>query len=176
MSSKLLIPISRPAGAGIERRIQILRGRKVMLDADLAELYGVSTKNLNKAVKRNRDRFPADFIFRLTREEARGLRFHSGTSNVSGRGGRTYLPYAFTEYGVAMLSSVLRSRRAIRVNIVIMRAFGRLREILAAHKDLARRLDELEERYDARFKAVFEAIRKLMGPPPDPVRRQIGFR
>jgi hypothetical protein len=127
----------------IERRIYLVRGLKVMLDADQAELYQVETFNLNKAVKRNLDRFPADFMFQLTSKEADSLRFQIGMSKPSGRGGRRYLPYALTELGVAMLSSVLNSKRAVHVNIVIMRAFVRLRELLATHKDLARKIEEL---------------------------------
>jgi phage regulator Rha-like protein len=144
-----------------------------MLDADLANLYEVQTKFLVRAVKRNIDRFPADFMFQLSKEEFDDLRFHFGTS--SDWGGRRYPPYAFTEQGVAMLSSVLRSQRAIHVNIEIMRAFIRLRQILASHADLARKLDELEKKYDAQFKEVFEAIRQLM-TPPEPKRRSIGFQ
>lgn len=159
----------------IERRIFLIRGQKVMLDSDLADLYGVETFNLNKAVKRNVDRFPADFMFQLTPPEADRLRFQIGMSKVTGRGGRRYLPYAFTEQGVAMLSSVLRSKRAVQVNITIMRAFVRLRELLATHKDLARKLREMEKKYDAQFKVVFEAIRELMEPEPVPPKRQIGF-
>lgn len=149
-----------------------------MLDSDLAELYGVETFNLNKAVKRNRDRFPDDLMFQLTAEEAESLRFQIGTSKPAGRGGRRYRPYVFSEQGVAMLSSVLRSQRAVQVNIAIMRAFVRLREILATHKDLARRLDELEKQVghqDEKIQAVFEAIRQLMTPPTAPKRRRIGF-
>jgi phage regulator Rha-like protein len=136
----------------IERRIYVIRGQKVMIDSDLAELYGVLTKNLNKAVQRNRDRFPEDFMFQLTEEEydnlrlqtaTSSLRFQIGTSN-EGRGGRRYLPYAFTEHGVAMLSAVLNSDRAIQMSIVIVRAFVKLRELLATHKDLARRIEKLE--------------------------------
>jgi len=156
----------------VENRILLIRGHKVMLDTDLAGLYGVPTKILNKAVDRNLDRFPSDFMFRLTREEAANLRFQSGTSSW---GGRRYLPCVFTEQGVAMLSSVLRSPRAVAVNIEIMRAFVRLRQLLNTHKDLARRLDELEKKYDSQFRVVFEAIRQLMAPP-EPKRRQIGFR
>src|SRR5208283_4969603 len=158
----------------IQRRIFLIRGGKVMLDSDLALLYGVTTFNFNKAVKRNIDRFPADFMFRLTNEDTHSLRFQIGMSKVKGRGGRRYLPYAFTEQGIAMLSSVLRSERAIRVNIEIMRAFVQIREILATHKDLARKLEELEMKYDAQFKIVFNAIRRLITPPKKP-RRQIGF-
>ena len=145
----------------------------VMLDSDLAELYRVSTYNLNKAVKRNRDRFPEDFCFQLSREEHRILRFQFGISR-QGHGGRRFPPYAFTEQGVAMLSSVLRSKRAVMVNIAIMRAFVKLRELLATHRDLAEKLEALESKYDTQFKAVFDAIRELMAPPK-PVRRRIGF-
>src|SRR5260370_11148112 len=126
----------------IERAILLVRSEKVMLDADLADLYAVETKALNRAVKRNLSRFPADFMFQLTQEEAEALRFHFGASK--GRGGRRYRPYAFTELGVAMLSSVLNSERAVNVNIALMRAFVRLREMLAAHKDLGRKLEDPE--------------------------------
>ncbi|MSQ14242.1 MAG: ORF6N domain-containing protein [Dehalococcoidia bacterium] len=146
-----------------------------MLDSDLAELYGVETKVLVQAVGRNKARFPEDFMFRLTKEEFDRLRSQFVTSNNPGRGGRRYPPYAFTEQGVSMLSSVLRSQRAVQVNIEIMRAFVRLREMLASNRDLARRLDEIEERYDEQFKAVFDAIRQLMVPPTQP-RRRLGFR
>lgn len=187
--AKTLIP-----AATIEAKIMLLRGQKVMLDSDLARLYGVPTKALNRAVKRNRERFPEDFMFRLTAAEAKALRFQietldsktdgrsegasalrcqNGTSNV-GRGGRRYLPHAFTEQGVAMLSSVLRSPRAVKVNVEIMRAFVRLRAWLATNAELARKLADLERRYDTQFKAVFDAIRELM-TPPEPKRRQIGF-
>jgi hypothetical protein len=162
----------------IERSILLIRGQKVMLDSDLAELYGVETKNLNKAVKRNLDRFPDDFLFQLTAEEAEALRFQSGTSTSGGRGGRRYLPNAFTEQGVAMLSSVLRSNRAVQVNIAIIRAFVRLRELLGSHKDLAAKLAKLEKKFgehDEKFQLVFEAIRQLMAPPPAPKKRRIGF-
>jgi phage regulator Rha-like protein len=158
----------------IERSILLIRGHKVILDADLAALYGVETKQLIRAVKRNLPRFPDDFMFQLKEEEFENLRFHFGTS--SQWGGRRYAPYAFTEQGVAMLSSVLRSKRAIQVNIEIMRAFVRLRQILASNKELAKRLDELEKKYDAQFKIVFDAIRQLMAPPePEPQKRRMGF-
>jgi len=158
----------------IERCILLLRGHKVMLDADLAELYGVAVKRLNEQVRRNSRRFPSDFIFQLTREEYQSLRSQSATLN-EGRGRhRKYLPYAFTEQGVAMLSSVLNSSRAIDVNIEIMRAFVRLREMMATHKGFARKMDALEKKYDAQFKVVFEAIRQLM-KPPEPNKRKIGF-
>lgn len=161
--------------AHIERTILFVRGEKVLLDRDLAVLYKVTTSNLNKAVKRNADRFPNDFMFQLTSEEADELTFQTGISKPSGRGGRRYLPFVFTEQGVAMLSSVLRSKRAVQVNIAIMRAFVRLRALLATHKDLARKLDEMEKKYDAQFRIVFDAIRELMKPPEEP-RRRIGFR
>src|SRR5437870_5079988 len=137
MASKL----TRVAAEQVERSILLIRGHKVMLDSDLAALYGVETFNLNKAVRRNMDRFPEDFMFQLTKEEAERLRFQIGISKP-GRGGRRYVPYVFTEQGVAMLSSVLRSKRAVHVNIAIMRAFVRLRQILATHKELARKLEE----------------------------------
>ena len=159
--------------AKIEQRIFLVRGQKVMLDADLAELYRVPTKSLNLAVKRNADRFPEDFMFQLTDDDVAGLRFHFETSK-RGRGGRRYAPYAFTEQGVAMLSSVLRSSRAVQVNIAIMRTFVRLREMLLSNAELARKLAALENKYDAQFKVVFDAIRELM-LPPDPPLRKIGF-
>ncbi len=168
--AQVLIPAER-----IEKAILLLRGQKVMLDADLAELYSVETKALVRAVKRNLDRFPADFLFQLNKEEFDDLRCQFGTSSSERWGGRRYLPYAFTEQGVAMLSSVLRSTRAVRVNIEIMRAFVRLRQLLATHADLARKLENLEKKYDAQFKVVFDAIRQLMVPPPEPRRGRIGF-
>ena len=158
----------------IEKSIFLIRGHKVMLDADLAELYQVSTKVLNQAVKRNKDRFPADFMFQLTDVEFTALRSQIVTLD-GGRGRhRKYLPHAFTEQGVAMLSSVLRSKRAVSVNIEIMRAFVRLREISATHKDLANKLATLERKYDAQFTVVFDTIRQLM-TPPEPKKRKIGF-
>lgn len=165
--SDSVIPIER-----VERLIVFLRSQKVILDKDLAQLYGVSTGNLNKAVTRNIDRFPEDFMFRLTKGEFDNLRFQSGTSSW---GGARTPPRAFTEQGVAMLSSVLRSKRAVRVNIDIIRAFVRLREMLATHKDLARKLTALERKYDGQFKIVFDAIRKLMAPRPGKKRPPIGF-
>jgi len=156
----------------IERKILLIRGHKVMLDSDLARLYGVSTKVLNQAVKRNKARFPSDFMLKLSAVEAAVLRSQFVTSK--GRGGRQYRPYAFTEQGVAMLSSVIHSERAIQVNIMIMRAFVRLRQMIASHKNLARRLAELEKKYDSQFKVVFDAIRQLM-EPTKPKPRRIGF-
>jgi len=157
----------------IEHAVLSVRGHNVMLDTDLAALYHVDVKVLNQAVKRNRDRFPADFMFRLTGREARTLRSQIVTAKIR-RGGRRTAPYAFTEQGVAMLSSVLRSRRAVYVNIAIMRAFVRLRQVLASHSHLAKKLDELEEKYDTQFTVVFEAIRELMIPRSS-AKRRIGF-
>jgi len=144
-----------------------------MLDADLTQLYGVETKILNKAVKRHLERFPEDFMFQLMIEESDNLRFQIGTSKRQ-RGGRRYLPYAFTEKGVAMLPGVLNSPTAVKVNIEIMRAFVRLRRLLAAHTELAKKLSEIEKKYDDQFKVVFDAIRALMTPPERP-RKKIGF-
>lgn len=158
----------------IERAILLIRGEKVLLDADLAALYGVPTKRLLQSVKRNLDRFPDDFMFQLTDEETEVLRSQIVTSNV-GRGGRRYRPYAFTEQGVAMLSSVLRSPRAVEVNIAIMRAFVKLRRWALEHADLARRIDELESKYDQQFAVVFDAIRKLMELPPTAPPKEMGF-
>jgi hypothetical protein len=166
----------------VEGRIHLIRGQNVILDADLAALYGVETKALNRAVRRNRERFPPDFMFQLTAAEYESLRCQIGASKTGGsarrvptRGGRRYRPLAFTEQGVAMLSSVLRSRRAVQVNVTIMRAFVRLRMLLATHKGLLRKLDALERKCDAQFGVVFDAIRRLMRPPVPP-RRPIGFR
>lgn len=156
----------------IEQQIHVIRGCRVLLDADLADLYGVSTRVLNQAVKRNLSRFPGDFMFQLTVAEATNLMSQVVTS--SSWGGRRKLPYAFTEQGVAMLSSVLRSERAIVVNIAIMRTFVRLRQVLETHHDLARRVDELESRYDGQFRVVFDALRQLIAPSASPARR-IGF-
>ncbi len=143
----------------IEKKTLLIGGKKVMLDSGLAELYGVETKMLLRAVKRNSERFPDDFMVQMTKEEFDNLKYHFGASRW---GGRRYLPYAFTENGVAMLSSVLNSKRAIQVNIQIMRTFTRLREMIASHKDLARKLDALEKKYDGQFHVVFEAIHQLI--------------
>ena len=158
--------------ARIESHILLIHGHKVLLDADLAQLYGVQTRVLVQAVKRNLERFPEDFMFQLSPVEFDHLRSQSVTS--SHWGGRRYPPYAFTEQGVAMLSSVLRSRRAVLVNVEIMRTFVRLRRLLADHAELQRRLDQLESKYDAKFKIVFDAIRELMVPPRKD-RKRIGF-
>lgn len=143
-----------------------------MLSHDLAELYGVETKALNRATKRNADRFPPDFMFQLDNAEWDNLKCQTGASSWGGSRSR---PYAFTEQGVAMLSSVLRSPRAVQVNIAIMRAFVRLRELLLSNTELARKLADLERKYDAQFKVVFEAIRQLMAPPATPSKPEIGF-
>jgi len=167
MEKTSIIPAQR-----IEQAILMIRGQRVMIDSDLAALYGVPTKVFNQAVRRNQDRFPADFMFQLSPKEFANLRSQFVTSSW---GGRRYRPRVFTEQGVAMLSSVLHSERAVQVNIEIMRAFVRLRRILASHADLARRLDALEREYDMQFKAIFDAIRELMTPRA-PARRAIGFR
>jgi len=167
-----LIPSER-----ITRSILLLRGQKVLLDADLAELYGVQTRVLVQAVKRNLERFPEDFMFQLDAEELAALRSQSVISKV-GRGGRRYAPYAFTEQGVAMLSSVLSSPQAIAVNIEVMRSFVRLREMLAGNKELAAKLTELEcklKTHDQAIAGILDAIRQLMAPPPAPKKRPIGF-
>ena len=160
----------------IRRAILPIRGKRVMLDSDLAALYGVATKALVQAVRRNPGRFPEDFMFRLTRREAANLRSQTVTSSLGrGWGGRRHTPYAFTEQGVAMLSTVLRSRRAIEANITIMRTFVQLRQMLVSHETLAAKLVALEKKYDAKFSVVFDAIRELMSPPTAR-RRAIGFR
>ena len=169
------------APARIERAILLVRGEKVILDAEIAALYGVPTKALVRAVKRNAERFPPDFMFQLDRKEMAVLRCQFGTSKLAPtsvrerRGGRRYRAYAFTEQGVAMLSGVLKSQRAVRVNVEIVRAFVRLRRMLASNAELARKLEALEQKYDGHFKVVFDALRRLMAP----VRSQprpIGFR
>jgi hypothetical protein len=157
----------------IEQRILTIRDQNVMLDVHLAVLYDVPTKSLNLAVRRNIDRFPADFMFRLTPAEFDNLRFQIETSSW---GGRRYAPYAFTEQGIAMLSSVLKSKRAIAVNVAIMRTFVHLRHILATHKDLAEKLQAMEKKNDRRFRIVFSALNHLLGPPPEPPKEPIGFR
>jgi len=167
----------------IGSQIFLIRGRRVMLDADLAALYGVQTSNLNKAVKRNIERFPDHFMFQVTKEEFKVLKaslvgksliFQIGISN-KGRGGRRLRPFAFTEQGVAMLSSVLRSQRAIQVNIAIMDAFVRIREMMGEHAELVRKINAMEKKYDTQFRVVFDAIRELMTPPKKK-RKEIGFR
>jgi hypothetical protein len=162
-----LIPVER-----IERAILSIRGEKVMLDSDLAQLYGVETRRLNEQVRRNPERFPPDFVFQLTSEEFNHLRWQIATS--SSYGGRRYLPYAFTEHGALMLANVLNSERAAQTSVQIVRAFVRLRQMLASNAELARKLEALESKYDRQFKVVFDAIRRLMSPPQTK-RREIGF-
>ena len=165
-----LIPHERIGSA-----IRLVRGQKVLLDNDLARLYGVETRVLNQAVKRNAERFPEDFMFQLSPDEAEAwLRSRSQFVILKRGENLKYRPYAFTEQGVAMLSSVLHSDRAVRVNIEIMRAFVQLRQMLASNADLARKLETLEKKYDIRFKVVFDTLRQLMSPP-EPKRREIGF-
>jgi len=156
----------------IENKILILRSQNVMLDSDLSQLYGVETRVLIQSIKRNIDRFPKDFMFQLTKTEFANLKSQSVTS--SQWGGRRYPPYAFTEQGVAMLASVLKSKKAIRVNIEIVRSFVKLRQLLSDNEKLARKLVLLEKKYDSNFKIVFDAIRQLMQPPPSKTKK-IGF-
>lgn len=161
----------------IDHQIFLMRGQKVMLDFHLAELYGVETKTLNKAVSRNLNRFPEDFMFQLISEEWNSLRFQFGTSK-SRRGGRRYLPFAFTEHGAIMLASVLNSPRAVEASVYVVRAFVRLREILSTHKELAEKLKELESKFeghDGQIREIIEAINQLLIPPEKP-KRQIGFQ
>ena len=160
----------------VAERIHIIRGQKVMLDADLAEVYGVTTRRLNEQVKRNRKRFPEDFMFQLSKAEAQEFvnRSQFATGSQKHRDPR-YRPYAFTEHGAVMLASVLSSPIAVEASIQVVRAFIKLRTILAAHKELAQKITELEQKYDERFKVVFAAIKQLMEPPPGP-KRQIGFK
>jgi phage regulator Rha-like protein len=169
--------VSVPAEV-VERRIHLVRGRKVMLDSDLAALYEVETFNLNKAVKRNLNRFPEDFMFRLTREEHASLIFQSGISKA-GKGGRRYAPYAFTEHGVAMLASVLNSDRAMKMSIQIIRAFVKLRDLLLTDGNVAGRLERLEagqEKHGSVITILIDEIEQLKQPAPLPPKRQIGFR
>jgi len=158
------------------QKIYFIRGQQVMLDSDLAEIYGVDTKAFNRAVKRNIDRFPEDFMFQLTFQEVTILRYQIGTSRSESWGGRRHLPYVFTEQGVAMLSGVLKSKTAVQANIAIMRTFVEVRRILISNSELATKLVELEKKYDSQFKAVFDAIRHLMQQPAPPPKRKIGFK
>ncbi|MEK6743049.1 MAG: ORF6N domain-containing protein [Nitrospirota bacterium] len=164
---KALVPIEV-----IERKILLIHGEKVMLSPHLAELYGVETRTLNQAVKRNSERFPEDFMFQLTADEAEWLVSQNVIPHRKHFGGS--LPYAFTEQGVAMLSSVLNSKRAVEVNIMVVRTFVKLRKMIATHKDLSRKLAELEKKYDGQFKVVFNALRQLMAEP-EPKEKRIGF-
>jgi hypothetical protein len=174
-TTNLRSQIATSSASLIERAILLVRGHRVMLDSDLADLYQVPVKRLNEQVARNRDRFPVDFMFQLSVDEHAILRSQIATLRLPHGAHRKYAPHAFTEQGVAMLSSVLHSPRAVQVNIEIMRAFVRLREMLQTNKDLARKLDALETKYDSQFKVVFQAIRELMTPQPKQ-RKQIGFR
>lgn len=167
--SLIKVPFER-----IEKAIYLIRGEKVMLDRDLAVLYGVSTKVFNQAVKRREERFPSDFMFQLTMEEAQAFRSRSQSVTLKRGQNIKYRPYAFTEHGILMLSTVLNSERAVQVNIEIMRTFVRLRQMLASNADLAKKLEDLERKYDHQFKVVFDAIRQLM-IPPERNRKQIGF-
>ena len=167
--SLVKLPVAR-----VESVILLIRGEKVILDSDLAALYGVSTKRLNEQVKRNRNRFPPDFLFRLTKADWGSLMSHPATSKP-GRGGRRKLPYAFTEHGAIMAANVLSSERAIQASVQVVRAFVKLRQILSSNAELADRLDSLEKKYDNQFKVVFDAIRELMTPSPAKTK-QIGFR
>ena len=161
-----LVPVEK-----IESKIWLIRGKRVILDKDLAILYEVKAKQLTRQVRRNIERFPEDFMFVLTKEE--NLRCQIGTSSY---GGRRYAPYVFTQEGVAMLSSVLNSRRAILVNIQILRAFVNLRRVAVTYIGLKRKIEEMEKKYDVQFSIVFETIKKLLEPPPEPPKRKIGFR
>jgi len=170
-----------PATSALVSRIHSIRGHKVLLASDLAALYAVETRALVQAVKRNLERFPQDFAFQLTEQELAALRsqfviLDEATSRRQGRGRYAkYVPYAFTEQGVAMLSSVLKSKQAVRVNVEIMRAFVRLRDLIGHNREMAKRLDDLESKYDRQFKVVFDAIRELMTPPVPAPKRRIGF-
>jgi len=163
-----LLPVER-----IESKILLIRGKKVIMDIDLAEVYGVSAKRLREQVRRNRGRFPDDFMFQLTKEEQMEVAANCG--NLAPLKFSPFLAYAFTEHGAIMSASVLRSEIAVRASVQVVRAFVRLREILSTHKDLARKLEDLEKKYDSRFRVVFDAIRKLMAPSPPGPRRKIGF-
>ena len=159
----------------IENKIYFIRNKKVMLDGDLAELYGISTKRLNEQVRRNIDRFPEDFMFILSKEESDSLRSQFATLK-KGRGQHSkYLPYAFTEHGAIMAATILNSPRAVEMSIFVVRAFVKLREMLSSHKDLKRKIEEMEKKYDSQFKIVFNAIKELMSPPEKPIRK-IGFK
>jgi len=162
----------RPLEA-ITARILSIRGRKVMIDADLAELYGVTTKRLNEQIKRNRERFPEDFVIQLSRPERDEV--VANCDHLARLKFSPKLPFAFTEHGAIMAANVVNSARAVEMSVHVVRAFLRLREMIGSHKELARRLDELESKYDEQFKVVFDAIRKLMAPPEPKPRRRIGF-
>lgn len=151
-----------------------LRGQAVILDSDLAALYGVTVKRLNEQVKRNQDRFPEDFVFQLTENEWKNLRSQSATSR--GHGGRRYMPFAFTEHGAIMAATVLNSPQAVTMSLAVVRAFVKLRRMALSVEGLARKVNALEQKYDKQFKVVFDAVRRLMAPPPEPPKRKIGFK
>jgi hypothetical protein len=168
---KKIVPIE-----SIEQRIFVIRGEKAILDTDLAQLYGVTTKRLNEQVKRNRDRFPEDFMFQLSLEEGKSiLALRSQIATLKPGQHLKHAPYAFTEHGAVMVANVLNSPVAVHASIQVVRAFIKLREIAATHKDLAQKLEQMEKKYDQQFKVVFDAIRELMAPPLPASRRQIGF-
>lgn len=167
-ASTAIVPIER-----VERTILLIHGEKVILDADLAALYGVTTKRLNEQVKRNRDRFPPDFMFQLTNDEK--LEVVANCDHLARLKFSPVLPYAFTEHGAIMAANILNSPRAVQASIMVVRAFVRLRQMLASNAELARKLDALEQKYDAQFKVVFDAIRELMTPPPSRPKGRIGF-
>ena len=169
MNNESLIPIER-----IEQKIYLVRGEKIMLDSDLAEIYGVTTKRFNEQVKRNIKRFPEDFMFQLTAEEFENLRSQIATSSSITYGGRRYLPYVFTEHGALMAANILKSEIAVEASVQVVRAFVKLRQILASNAELSKKVEALEQKYDANFKVVFDAIKKLMLPPDKP-RQAIGF-
>jgi hypothetical protein len=178
-SEQEALPVLPVPAEIIERRIYLIRGRRVMLDSDLAGLYQAETRVLVQAVKRNLDRFPDDFMFQLSPDELKNWRSQIVISNPAARMGLRRSPYAFTEQGVAMLSSVLNSKRAIQVNILIMRAFVKLREVMATHKDLAQKIEALERKYqehDEELQVVFKAIKRLLEPTPLPPKRKVGFQ
>jgi hypothetical protein len=176
MKKESLLPPKCISIETIEQRIFFIRGQKIILDADLAYLYGVTTKRLNEQVKRNRDRFPEDFMFRLSFEEGKSiLALRSQIATLERGRHRKYAPYAFTEHGTVMVANVLNSPVAVHASIQVVRAFVRLREIMATHKDLVQKLKQMEKKYDRKFKLVFDAIRALMTPTISSSRRQIGF-
>jgi ATP-dependent Clp protease ATP-binding subunit ClpA len=177
LSRKAECPLFPSQNEQIEPRIRQVRGQKIILDRDLAELYGVETKRLNQQVRRNIDRFPDDFVLQLTAEEAESLRLQNATSKP-GRGGQRYRPFAFTEHDAIMAASVLNTPRAVEISVFVMRAFVRLRQMIATHQELANKLSELEQKvigHDEAIRAVVAAIRDLMAPPPDPPRGRFGF-
>lgn len=159
---------------GIERKIFLIRGQRVMLDSDLAQLYGVTTARLNQQVQRNLERFPIDFMFQMTKREFDDLILQTAISK-GGRGGRRKSPYVFTEYGAVMLASVLNSSIAVKASIEVVRAFARLRQMILGYKELQKKIKSMERKYDKQFRVVFKAIKQLLEPPPEPSKRLIGF-